>query len=435
MSPNPRIQGGIQRHPITGQEYIQLSDAQMSEIADLINGGLGRKGLPQNAGSLLSKYTRNPNAERQEELYRHKLAVLKDLAHGRGSKRNVRKILDAQKWYSDICASHEKGVITAGNLHHDQLLTNLSVAYANQSHIWPMLCAVVPVPKQTDKIPDWSKRNALQAPDDALGKGGDANEVEWDIGNRLFTTEGRGHKAKSYGEDVANADAPYDVLATDQETVLQTLDLRREQRTRDLVTTASNYASTNTTPIAAANRWDSAGGGYPIKNMQDARAAVWEGIGPTELVMGSSLAVYHVLSRHPQMLGLFQYNGSSPGLATPDMIAQFLRADRYVIGEAREATGNEAKTATYQRIWPDKWFLLRVPVGQATRKNAFFCAFLRWTMAGAPNVQFSQDGIITTQWFDGRKGTAGVFYVKVATNEVEIVICNDCGYLYETPIG
>jgi len=429
------IQGGIERHPDTGQEYIQLSDKQMAEIGELVSSGMGRRGLPSNAGNLLARYTNNHAAERQAEIYRHKLAVLKGLARGKGTKKNVASVLRSQDWYKDFAGQRQKGVITNSNLHHDQLLTNLSVAYANPAHIWSILCPIVPVQKQTDAIPEWSKRNAMQAPDDELAPGGDANEVEWDVEDRLFRTKGRGLKAKSYGEDVANADAPYDVLATDQDTVLQQLDLAKERRVRTLVTTSSNYASGNTSALTAPNRWDSAGGGNPIKNMQDARAALWEGVGPTKIVTGSSLDVYHVLSRHPQILGLFQYNGSSPGLATPDMIAQYIRADQYVIGEGREATGNEAQTATYSRIWPDVWFMLRVPVGAATTKNAFFCAILRWAMAGVPNVGTPVDGVTTTQWFDGTKGTAGVFYNKVSMQEVELVIANDTGYLLETPIG
>jgi hypothetical protein len=323
--------------------------------------------------------------------------------------------------------------VSPGDVHSDALLTNVAVQYANDEYIGDDLCPVALVDKQTGLIPEWGQRDRFSAPDDQLDDYGMANEISESRTSTQYTCGGRGLSNSVAVTTLANQDAPYNEMVDLTQSVAEVMALRRERRVATLLTTAANYGA-NTDAVAAADRWNTAAGGDPIANMQTADAALWSGVGPSDKYMFSSLDVYNVLSRHPDILSLFQFKDASPGLATPDMIAQFLSASRYLVGRARRDTANEGQTAVYARIWNDTWGLVRVPRNNVTLRNAWFASTLRWNLAGVSG-QNPQDGFVTQQWFDEKQGIAGAYHTKIATSEVQQVIAALCGYLWTTPIG
>lgn len=428
----PQITGGIALHPKTGRPIIELSDDDMQTIQRMQRSGFGQSELPSGAIELLARQRRSASRGigqmTRGERYEHWRDTAKLYLNGGGGDPEIREAIAR-----DQEAMVQK-FVSPGDVHSDAFLTNVAVKYANDEYIGMDLCPDVLVPKQTGIIPSWDKRDRLAAPDDALNDYDMANEIHEHRDGTAYICKGRGLSNSVPATTLANQDAPYNELLDLTESVSELMALRREIRCGTLLTTAANYGA-NTKAIPAADRWDTAGGGDPIKDMQDADAALWTGRGPSDKVMFSSLSVYNVLSRHPDILSLFRYGGSAPGLATPDMIARFLSAARFLVGRARHDTANEGKTASYARIWSDVFGLVRVPRGGATLMNAWFAATLRWNMTPAPPGTNPQMGYITQQWYDQKVGIGGAYWAKVATAEVQQVIASDTGYLYTTPIG
>ena len=311
--------------------------------------------------------------------------------------------------------------IAPGTVSQTPVLTNLSVQYANEEYIGEQLMPVVTVPTLTGTYYTYGQRDRMGYPDDQLGPRGQANEIHETRTPATYTCAGFGYENYVDGDTISDQDAPLDEMLDLTESCAEGLAFRRELRIAGIVGVSGSYGA-NTAAIAAGNRWNTVAGGDPIADIQTGLAALWTGRGASVIMGATSLDVYNVLSRHPQILDLFKYNGSSPGLATPGMIATFLGlTGGLLVGKARQDTANEAATAVYSRVWPDVFAIVRV-ARRPTRRNAFF------------GVTFRHNSVNAIQWFDQTKGVHGGYYARVALSEAHPIVAAPTGYLITTPI-
>lgn len=318
-------------------------------------------------------------------------------------------------------ANAELKMVSAGTVHQNATLSNMSVQYANEDYIGTELLPVLPVAKESDTYYVYPQRERLNYPDDQLSDRGQANEIQETRSTSNYTCKQYGYSNFVAQRTLNNQDAPLDEMVDLVEAINEGLAFRREKRISTIMCTNTNFGS-NTAAIAAASRWDTSSGGDPIKNLQDALKEIWNGRGASTMVAYSSLDVYNVLSRHQAILDLFKYNGSSPGLATPDMIAGFFGIPRYLIGKAREETANEAATASYSRLWSDVFGIVRVAT-RMSRRNAVFGYTMRH---GSPLTVVEKDDL---------KGHGGGYTAQVSVSEVHKLVATATGYLLTTPIG
>lgn len=312
--------------------------------------------------------------------------------------------------------------LTPGNVHIDSALSNVSIQYANEEYIGTSLMPVVTVPKLSDIYFIYDKRNRLAYPDDYMGARSSANELTESRSQGNYSC--RPYAFKNYIDalTLANQDAPLNEMVDLTASVMEAIAFREELRIASVLTTSANFAAGNTTALAAGSRWDTAGGGNPIKDIQNAVAGLWNGRGPSKKLGYCDLDTWNVLARHPAVLDLFKYNGSSPGLATPGMLASWFGLDEILVAKARKDTANEAQAASYSRIWGNCFGVLRVATSASLRNAAF-----------GYTLRFGQ--IVTTQWFDQSVGTDGGYYARVAVKEDHKIVASDTGFLISTPIG
>ena len=331
-----------------------------------------------------------------------------------GSEADKKRAFDAS-WL------RVKGV-SAGSVHSDTFLSNMSQMYANDSYIGERLLAVVPVSKRTDKYAVYPQREMFEAPSDLLtSQKARANEISETRSSASYDLLDYGLENFVSNETLDNQDLPFNERAAATEHLAEHLHRLREIRISTLLTTAGNYGSGNTTTLSGSDRWDSGAGGNPVKIIQDAKAALFNGPGASDIFMFSSLAVFNVLARHQQLLDLQKYTIN--GLLTPDAIARYFGCKAYLIGESRKQTANEGQTASYSRIWGDDFGLVRVARGP-TLKSAGFASLFRKN--GDP---------VVTEWFDATAGKSGGFYLKNAVSEEAKVVASFGGYLAKTVIG
>lgn len=394
------------------KEYMEIGDKDMEAIQSLGAGNSPFISYEQIVALRSGQYARAKAYER----YRDQL----DSVVNSDDPRDVAAVAKINADLSRLNNLRHRDVMP-GTVHTNAALTNLSVMYANEAFIGEQLMPIVPVNKLTDLYYTYDQRDRFQYPPDELGPRGDANEITEGRSSTTYACVGYGYENYLDADTLFDQDAPLNEMADLTEAIAEGLAFRRELRIAAIMVNGTNYGA-NTSAIAAADRWDTADGGDPIKNFQDAKAALWMGRGPTELVMFSSLDVYNVLSRHPQILDLYKYSGGTVGLATPDMIARFFGASRYLVGEARKETANEAVTASYSRVWSDVFGMVRVMRRPSKRSAAF-------------GVTFRHRNIESKQWFDQRKGVHGGYFAKTAVSETHDIIAPLTGYLYTTPIG
>lgn len=316
------------------------------------------------------------------------------------------------------------GPSSATSVYSSKTLQSMSLQYANDEYIGDRLMPMINVGSQpTGNYFVYDKRSRLAYPPDELGEYGEANEIDDARSSASYSCKDYGFSNKISRKVVDAADAPLDEMLDLTEAINEGIAFKREKRQAAILTTSSNFGS-NTSALGAADRWDSASGGNPIKDFQTMKAALWTGRGPGVLMGYCPRAVWDVLARHPQILDLFKFSGSNPGLATPDMLARWFGLAGILVGDAREDTANKGQTASYSRIWGTNTFgMVRVASRPSIRNAAFGYTF---RLNGAPKA---------TQWFDATRGYDGVWKAKVAISDDYKVVASDTGYLLTTVVG
>lgn len=312
--------------------------------------------------------------------------------------------------------------IAPGEVHSSTLLSNLSVAYSNEAFIGEQLMPAINVSKLSDEFAIYTKRDGFAAPDDALGDEADANSVSMSISSSTFSCKGYGLKEFLSQKAIDNADAIFKTMVDVTEHVNELTAFKREKRIMTILTTSANFGS-NTSAIAAADRWNSSGGGNPIKDILTARASVWRGPGQTKLVGYCSQEVYNALKTNPAILDVLKH--TRPGTPTRQIMAELFELDDLLVSESWEDTANSGQTASYSKILSAKSFgMVRVSTSPTQTKVASFGKTFRF-----------QGKVNQDMWFDKTKGTTGGWYVRVSADEDHKITAADTGYLLTTVIN
>lgn len=298
--------------------------------------------------------------------------------------------------------------------HVDATLASLSIKFMNEDFIGTRLMPIAPVAKQSDKYGVFSDRDYLAYPNSKVGPRGEVQQLSTniDLTNSYFCEE---NALEEYVDmsNIANADAPLDLLANATYKTNDGIEWNREKEIATILTATGSYG-TNYTTIGAGDEWDSAGGGAPIKNIQDAVGNCLGGPGPTRLVGFCGWNVYKVLARHPEVRDLYKYTGS--GLASPQLLAGTFGMDELLVGKAWQDTANPGQTLALDRIWGEVFGVVRVSTAPRPNMYAF-------------GMTFSWLGKNTEVYFDRTKGRKGGYLVKVGDAWSPKVVASRAGYL------
>lgn len=316
-------------------------------------------------------------------------------------------------------AMRQKGV-SAGSVHSDTFLSNMSVQYANDAYIGERLVTTVPVAKRSDKYAVYPQRERFEYPDDRLGDRSHANEISESRSSGSYSVLDYGFQNFVSQDTLDNQDPVFDEMVDLVEAINEGIAFKREIRIASLLTTASNYASGNSTTLSGSSQWDQAGSN-PIKDIQTAISSCFTGPGATDLVGFCSLNVFNVLSRHEDILDNLKYTRG--GLVSREELARYFGLSDLLVGAARKQTANEGQTASYSRIWGLDFGVVRVS-RRASRRSAHFASLFR--LNGDP---------VTTEWFDPSAGKAGGHYAKVGVSEDLKVVADATGYIIKAAVS
>lgn len=253
---------------------------------------------------------------------------------------------------------------SARDLHVDQLLTNLSLAYRNASYIADQLFPIVPVQKQSDIIPKynqsfWFRDEAKLRVGGSKSAGGGFTV---DNTNKYFTDR-YSFRFEIPDEVRDNADSPYNMDRDGAIFVTDKMQLRRE------VGFATDFFTTSkwTTDKAGGTdftAWDDYGASQPLVDVATYQDAV-EGLiarEPKTCAIGKQ--AYVKLKWHPDLIDTIKY--TQKGQLTPDLIAGLFEMDKFLIGRGIYTTsidGTAEGSVTYSRIWGKSLLMVYVPDG------------------------------------------------------------------------
>ena len=236
---------------------------------------------------------------------------------------------------------------TQSQVHVDAILTNISVAYAQQAQnfIATKVFPVVPVSKQSDKYftytkNDWFRDEAQRRADATESAGGGYNMSTGTYQADVYAFH------KDIGDQVrANADAPINVDREAVEFVTSRLLLKMETQFVENFFTTSIWA-TDATP---SNLWSDYALSDPISDIETGKRAILSTTGyePNTLVLGYD--AFTKLKNHPDLIDRIKYTSSS--VLTEDVMSSLFGVDKVLVAKSIKATNNEGATGAYSFMY------------------------------------------------------------------------------------
>jgi hypothetical protein len=231
--------------------------------------------------------------------------------------------------------------------HINQALTNYTAGVAknlDQQFIADQVAPPIPVPSMSDAY--WVMG------DDSMRADGDIISLTADVPRVSFSWSDDAYSVKEYGYEsvlskakLANADGGMGLLRTTSAGLVRKIKLELEIRVA-----AAYAAMSNTSALAAADRWDSDTSdpvGQSQSSLETIRGLI--GVQPNTLIIGAH--VYSHLRLHPAITS--RLAGLVAGTAASDaQIATALGVDRVIVGRAVKITSKEgAASKTKADVW------------------------------------------------------------------------------------
>jgi len=265
----------------------------------------------------------------------------------------------------------------SGNVHVDQVLTNISVGWPNNGLVGERLLPSVKVMKQSDKYYIFGREGWLPE-DDNRAPGTVANEI---IGLAVSTDTyyAREHSLQIpvTDEERENVDSP---LAPDRdatETVTSKIMLGREVAIKTLVTATANYGSGLSTTLSGAAQWNSANYATsdPIADLRTGKVAVHARIFQEPNTLVIPYQVMAALEDHPDFLERVKY--SERAIFSPELLSAILGFNSVVVPGVGFNSANPGATPTLGYLWGKDVIMAWVP-GRAGLKIPAFGYEFTW---------------------------------------------------------
>lgn len=235
---------------------------------------------------------------------------------------------------------------TSASSHVDSILTNISVAYAQQApnFIATQVFPMVPVQKQTDKYFVYDKNDFMRDEMQLRADGTESAGAGYRLDTATYSCDVWSLHKDIGDQTRANADAPLNV-DTDAVNFLTLKALIRRERQFVTDAFAINKWATDVVGTTDFTKWSDQAGSDPIVDIDTGRETILTntGIEPNTLVLGYQ--TYRALTRHPLIKEIYKYTSSDS--ITADMLARVFEVDRVVVSKAAYATNEEGGTAAY----------------------------------------------------------------------------------------
>lgn len=242
------------------------------------------------------------------------------------------------------------------NVHVDQALSRISIAYKNPTYIWDQVAPVINVDKESDKYYIFTQGDWFRDEAKIRAEGTAAPVSGFTLSTSSYACVEYALATKLADRTLANADAALDLRASKAAFVTDKVQLRME---RDL---AANFFTTGVwgTDNTTATDWDTFGADTPLQDIQLAVDTIRTATGAdaNTLILGAT-TWSKGLKWNPDLTELIKY--TQRGIATPELLATALDFKKVLIGKAIYNTAAEGAPPAYADIWGDNALVLYVP--------------------------------------------------------------------------
>lgn len=311
-------------------------------------------------------------------------------------------------------------------VHHDAPLSNYAVeAFASgpqAGYIAQEIFPIVPVTHESDEYYIIEAASWLQIHNGRRSRKQAPNEIEWTVSSGQYVCKNWALRDANALEDLANADMALDLRNTSAQFVTDQLLRGYEQRVALTVTSISNCGSG--VALTGGDKFSDYINSSPLAVVATATAFIRSKTGLRPNVMALDSDTIEILSRHPELLDLYQY--TSGGTVTNEQLARAFKIPKIVVADGvynSALTNVDSGTGimTGANIWGNFMFLGHVTPGTSLKVRSFG-ATMRWTPEGFATPMQAY------RYLDPDPGTAKE-WTAVQVYQDEKVISKELGYV------
>ena len=318
-------------------------------------------------------------------------------------------------------------MLTPSQVHIDVPLTNLTIAYAQETagFVADKVFGTVSVPKQSDKYYKYDREGLRHGDVKVLAPRTEVNRVGMALSTDNYFADVRGLGMDFDEQMLANEDTMLEVRSQGANVLLEKIMIDREVRWADTFFKAGVWG-TETTP---ANLWSDYTLSTPIVDVTNARRAMQlksGGYKPNCMVVGKE--VRDILVNHPDILA--RLNGgatvANTALITDAKLAEIFEVEAFYVMEAVYNDAAEGLTDTIDCIGGKHAMLAYKPSSMGLRTPASGAIFTWDSIPGVSGL-----GITVESFSDDalkRQQIAEMIQVKVSDDMK--VIGPDLGYFF-----
>ncbi|MEO8376254.1 MAG: hypothetical protein ABI579_01175 [Candidatus Sumerlaeota bacterium] len=272
--------------------------------------------------------------------------------------------------------------------HFDAALTNLSVAYRNNSYVAQDIAPEVAVRRQSNRYFVYDpKRDNMRETFDGRAPGAEAHELDFQLSSDLYYCDDHALESAIADEENENADSPLQPQVDRVEFLTDKILLNKE------IALATKLRDTAVIPNTAITAWNDTGGD-PITDIETGRASIVNQIqqAPNTLVL--SFSVYTALRNCAKVIDRIKYtNGGTIGTKA---LADLFDVERALVGRAVKNTSAVGQNPSLQAVWGDDALLLYVPPRVSLKATAAALTFA-WSQAAGTR------GVSVQAWREERR--------------------------------
>jgi hypothetical protein len=324
-------------------------------------------------------------------------------------------------------------LLTPSNVHIDQPLSNLTLAYVQEqtNFIADKVFPTVGVQKQSDKYYIYDRANMNRAGDvQKLAPRTEVNRIGQSISNDSYFADVYGLGMDFDEQTLSNEDAMLDIRSAGATTLVNRLLIHREEQFAASFFAAGIWG-TDATP---SNLWSDYTNSTPIRDVTTARRTMQlksGGFKPNSMVIGKE--VRDILINHPDILA--RLNGgatvTNTALITDAKLAEIFEVENFYVMEAVKNTGAEGLTESNAFIGGKNALLVHTPRTAGLMTPAAGLTFAWNNVPGVSNLG------VTVESFsdDALKRQQVAEHIQVKMSYDMKVVGADLGYFFEAVIA
>ena len=324
-------------------------------------------------------------------------------------------------------------LLTPSQVHIDQPLSNLTLAYAQsqENFIADKVFPTVGVQRQSDKYYIYDRANMNRTGDvQKLAPRTEVNRIGMTISNDSYYADVYGLGMDFDEQTLANEDAMLDIRAAGAETLATRLMIHREEQFAATFFAAGVWGSEST----PSNLWSDYTNGTPITDVTTARRTMQlksGGFKPNTMVVGKE--VRDILINHPDILA--RLNGgatvSNTALITNAKLAEIFEVENFYVMEAVKNDSAEGIAESNSFIGGKNALLVHTPRSAGLMTPAAGLTFAWNNIPGVNNLG------ITVESFsdDALKRQQVAEHIQVKMSYDMKVVGADLGYFFSAVVA